>query len=384
MRSHSYLNTCKKIIDTYDGAIPFASWLKQFFKAEKKYGGSDRKQIAHACYCYFRLGKAFTHLEIEEKILAGLFLCSAQPVFILKELKPDWNEQVQLPLEEKINMLDAEAEIPKLFPFKEALSEQIPQPLFQYSLLEQPDLFIRIRPGKKALVLKKLQAASIAYQEEGEFGLRLLSQTKMEDVLLIDEEVVVQDLNSQKTLDGLHLPVTKGLTAWDCCAASGGKSILLHDLFPGVQITVSDVRETIIANLRKRFSRAGIQAYQSFVADLSSGGQVSKRKFDIVICDAPCSGSGTWARTPEQLLFFGEEQINQYTSLQKTIALQAAKYVKEGGWFIYITCSVFTAENESMVQMILEHTGLSLTEASYLPGYKKKADSLFTAFFRKN
>ncbi|MGZ5286303.1 MAG: Fmu (Sun) domain-containing protein, partial [Flavisolibacter sp.] len=262
--------------------------------------------------------------------------------------------------------------------------EQIPQPLFQYSLLEQPDLFIRIRPGKKALVLKKLQAASIAYQEEGEFCLRLLSQTKMEDVLLIDEEVVVQDLNSQKTLDGLHLPVTKGLTAWDCCAASGGKSILLHDLFPGVQITVSDVRETIIANLRKRFSRAGIQAYQSFVADLSSGGQVSKRKFDIVICDAPCSGSGTWARTPEQLLFFGEEQINQYTSLQKTIALQAAKYVKEGGWFIYITCSVFTAENESMVQMILEHTGLSLTEASYLPGYKKKADSLFTAFFRKN
>ncbi|MGZ5287492.1 MAG: Fmu (Sun) domain-containing protein, partial [Flavisolibacter sp.] len=87
----------------------------------------------------------------------------------MKELKPDWNEQVQLPLEEKINMLDAEAEIPKLFPFKEALSEQIPQPLFQYSLLEQPDLFIRIRPGKKALVLKKLQAASIAYQEEGEF-----------------------------------------------------------------------------------------------------------------------------------------------------------------------------------------------------------------------
>ena len=383
MRSFSYLNTSKRIIETYDGKIPFASWLKQFFKNEKKFGGSDRKHISHACYSYYRLGKAFRGIETEEKILTGLFLCSTAPVFILEELKPEWNEKIFILPEEKISLLNAGPEVARIFSFGASLSTEIPEHEFQVSFLRQPDLFARIRPGKKEIVIGKLQAASMNFIEEGETCLRLSNQSKMEEVLQVDEEVVVQDMNSQKTLDGLTPGETKGLTAWDCCAASGGKSILLHDLYPGVQITVSDVRESIIANLRKRFARAGIHSYQSFVADLTTGRQVSKRNFDIVICDAPCSGSGTWARTPEQLSFFREEQILQYSRLQKTIAKEAARYVKQGGWFVYITCSVFEEENEKIVKEILGESGLSLSQTNYLRGYDKKADTLFTAVFRK-
>lgn len=383
MRSHSYLNTCKRIIGSYDGSIPLAAWLKEFFRSEKKYGGSDRKQIGHACYSFFRLGNAFRQLEMEERILTGLFLCSAEPLFILKELRPEWNEWIHLTSEQKMERLGAPGEINNIFPFRGALSEKVRSHSFQLSFLQQPDLFLRIRPGKKEPVIKKLGAASISVKEEAHDCLRLSNQSKIEEVLTLDEEAVVQDLNSQRTLDDINLS-GKGLTAWDCCAASGGKSILLKDHYPDIGLTVSDIRESILFNLRKRFSRAGILNYRSFVADLSKGGDLPRKKFDLVICDAPCSGSGTWARTPEQLSYFREEQISHYTSLQKSITTAAVQSVKPGGIFVYITCSVFMEENEERVEELLKISGLEHIQSKYLVGYDQRADSLFTAVFRKH
>src|SRR5688572_29483696 len=122
MRSHSYINTTKRIIDEYDGSIPLSSFLKQFFKEEKKFGSTDRKQIAHACYCYYRLGKAFDGYTIDEKILFGIFLCSQSENIYLKELKPEWNERVKETIEVKLAYLVAEEEVENLFPFSNELN----------------------------------------------------------------------------------------------------------------------------------------------------------------------------------------------------------------------------------------------------------------------
>ena len=75
MRYHSYLNSAKTIIDSYNGDIPFAVFLKKYFNANKKYGGKDRKQIATLCYNFYRLGKAIPQLPVEEKIIVAVFLC---------------------------------------------------------------------------------------------------------------------------------------------------------------------------------------------------------------------------------------------------------------------------------------------------------------------
>ncbi|HYK56845.1 MAG TPA: Fmu (Sun) domain-containing protein, partial [Flavisolibacter sp.] len=104
--------------------------------------------------------------------------------------------------------------------------------------------------------------------------------------------------------------------------------------------------------------------------------------FDLVICDAPCSGSGTWSRTPEQLKFFKKEKIEQYAQLQKSIALNAAKSVKLQGYFLYITCSVFKKENEEVVAFIKANTPLQLVSSKYFMGYDRRADTLFAALFR--
>src|SRR5687768_1376153 len=95
MRSHSYINSAKKILEQYKGEMPLAAWLKTYFSANKKYGSKDRKQIAHLCYSFYRLGHAFQHLNIEERLLMSVFLASDTPSFILSELRPEWNEQIE-------------------------------------------------------------------------------------------------------------------------------------------------------------------------------------------------------------------------------------------------------------------------------------------------
>src|SRR4051812_28462777 len=117
MRSHSWLQTAAAIIRDYDGSMPLAAWLKQFFKLHTKAGSTDRKQIAHLCYCFFRLGSSFRNLETEERFLTASFLCSDAPNKVLEQLRPKWNDEVHFSIEEKIAILSAHDEVEKIFPF---------------------------------------------------------------------------------------------------------------------------------------------------------------------------------------------------------------------------------------------------------------------------
>ena len=133
-------------------------------------------------------------------------------------------------------------------------------------------------------------------------------------------------------------------------------------------------------NLRNRFRRAGIKKFKSFVFDASAS-DPDFGPFDLVICDAPCSGSGTWSRTPEQLSYFPSDRIKHYAGLQKKIAVHASRAVNSAGYFLYITCSVFKKENEDVVDHITQSTSLRLVDQKYLPGYERRADTLFAALF---
>ena len=162
---------------------------------------------------------------------------------------------------------------------------------------------------------------------------------------------------------------------------------MAHDINPGIQLTVSDLRPSIIDNLHKRFQRAGIKSYTSFVADLSRTptefgfkAQADSAAYDLIIADLPCTGSGTWSRTPEQLYFFRKEKINWYSDLQKKILDQLLPRLKTGGRLLYITCSVFRQENEEIADYIIGR-GLTLNNRELFKGYDKKADTLFAASF---
>jgi 16S rRNA (cytosine967-C5)-methyltransferase len=397
MLYQSYLTTAKNILTVYKGDEPFAIFLKKYFGAHKKFGSRDRRYITSVCYAYFRLGKAAGEPN-NENLLTALFLTEQLYSDIVHFFKPGWDEWIGKPTEEKIAFINFP--ITTLFPFTTTLSTTVNHQKYCESFLKQPKLFLRLRPHKKNIVVEKLQKSKIPLALLNDDCIALANATKLDDVIVADKEAVIQDYNSQQVFSYLKrfVPDTKKpVTAWDCCAASGGKSILLYDILKKhVELTVSDIRLPILLNLHQRFTKAGVKDYNYFLGDLTAldfqfpdtafkgvKNKAPANEYQLIICDVPCTGSGTWSRTPENLFYFKPEIIDDYAVRQKQIVSNAVPYLKKDGLLFYITCSVFKKENEEVVNFIKEKFRLQLQHMELLKGYDKKADSMFVAVFSK-
>ncbi len=382
-RFFSYINSSKKILDGYDGSQPFPFHIKKQFAANKQFGSKDRKMIAEICYAWLRAGHLFNRNLQDKNLVQALFLCVDAPHPLLAAMAPELEENAGLSSQKKLSFL--QLPVSALFPFEKELGA-IDHTAFVLSFLKQPLLFLRLRPGKEKAVIEKLDKNNISYSLEKDKCIAMPNATKLEEIIQLNKEAVVQDKSSQRVFDHTALSsFTEKINVWDCCAASGGKSILIFDRLKGnIKLTVSDIRENILHNCKRRLQEAGINIYQALVADVANNIPASIEKyFSIIICDAPCTGSGTWARTPEQLAFFKTGKISEFATLQKNIAVNASKHLKEGGVFFYITCSVFKQENEGVVETLQKETSLQLLHSEYLPGYNEQADTMFVAVFRK-
>jgi 16S rRNA (cytosine967-C5)-methyltransferase len=373
------LRSATNIISSYQGEVPLHNWLKDFFRQHKQMGSRDRKTVSNLVYGFYRLGHAVRELAMDQRILLGLFLMQEAPGAFLEYFRPEWNEGAALPLEEKIALLHGAGlafEVTEIFPWKEQLSEDIDHYAFCISFLRQPDLFLRIRPGYEQQVMEKI--AAVTHELIPPFTLRLPNGFKVDELFTPDKEVVIQDQSSQRIAE--LIPTAKWF--WDACAASGGKSILVHDLVPGIDITVSDIRESILRNLQQRFRQAGIINYRSFIIDLTrgnSGLSTDTLPYDLVLADVPCTGSGTWSRTPEELYFFNPRKIQSYSAAQKQIVANIIPALAKGASFVYSTCSVFKKENEAVTDYIRQQFGLQEERAGAIKGYDKAADTMFAA-----
>ena len=387
-RFHSYINTAEKIIIAYKGEVPFSVYIKYFFAKEKKYGSSDRREITTICYQYYRAGLALKKYQVTHKMITSVFLCNNNSSKLLERLKPGWNELISMAIAKKMTLVNNDFTITDLFPYTAELSAGIDIEKFCTSFLHQPQFFLRIRrPVNTIVITSKLKAKAIEYILHNNTCLQLPTGCNIDTVLAVDKEVVVQDYSSQQVLNFLTdycTDIAVKPAVWDCCAASGGKSILLYDLLKGkCNITVSDIRPAILCNLHLRFKKANIKNYQYFIADIANPTEpLPATMYDIIICDAPCTGSGTWSRTPEQLYFFDVATIATYCQLQKNIIDNAVPHLVKGGIFVYITCSVFAKENEAIATFIKQKYKLELLQQSNLFGYDNNADSMFVAVFK--
>ena len=380
MRAEAYLRNFLKVLDAYPADRPLGKFLPEYFRQHKEMGSGDRRWASRLLYSFFRLGKACSHLPVEERLFLAEFLCSTTANDFLGHFKTELAEKIEWPLADKIALLEKEFafELAEVFPFGMHLTEGIDQEAFLQSIFIQPDLFIRCHPGKEKQIQTKLEQAGIVYEILTPQTFALPNGTKLDQVL-DSAWYEVQDYSSQQTAN--FLKPQPGEYWWDACAASGGKSILLHQLEPSVKLLVSDVRESVLKNLEDRFSSNQIRNYQSKVIDLTQNPDpiLHHYEFDGIILDAPCTGSGTWGRTPEMISQFHESRIAGFQTLQQSIAKNVLKYLKPGKPLIYITCSVFKEENEEMVQYLTQKLGLQLEQQEILKGYTCKADSMFVA-----
>jgi len=382
MKAINQLKTFQRILAEYPAETPLSKFLPGFYRQNKQMGSSDRKVASRLVYNYFRLGRALANRPQDERLVLAEFLCNTQTNSFLQHFKPDWAACVAFSVDEKIDLIQKtypDFKLEDVFPWSDKISADIDKQAFLKSFFVQPDLFIRVRNGYDHLVKAELTKAQIAFKDEGDGCYSMPNGTKLETIFPIQHWFEVQDYSSQQTAK--YFKPQKWDAWWDACAASGGKSLLLHEEEPDIKLVVSDIRESILANLDERFRSAGLVKYQRKQLDLTQNNDQALHdyEFDGIILDAPCSGSGTWGRTPEMIAQFESPKIDFFQRLQKTIATNVIKHLKPGKPLIYITCSVFKAENEDVVDYLTKECGLQLESIEVLKGYGHKADSMFVA-----
>ncbi len=139
----------------------------------------------------------------------------------------------------------------------------------------------------------------------------------------------------------------------DFCAGAGGKSLCLSAAMNNKgQIHAHDSDRQRLAPIFDRLKRAGCRNVQVLadVDDLAS----LKGRMDLVLVDAPCTGSGTWRRRPDAKWRLSNQQLESRRAEQTAILDEAVRYVRPGGRLVYITCSVFRSENEEQIVTFLD------------------------------
>lgn len=157
--------------------------------------------------------------------------------------------------------------------------------------------------------------------------------------------VEIQDASSQAAIDTLDL--RKGHRVMDYCAGGGGKILAIGARVEGA-FFAHDINPKRMADLPARAERAGLTVQILDKADIAG-----KSPFDLVFCDAPCSGSGTWRRTPDAKWRFSPERLSELNSVQDQILDETAKLVAPRGVLAYATCSLLRSENQNRIDAFL-------------------------------
>ncbi|HET8573860.1 MAG TPA: hypothetical protein VFL76_08305 [Edaphocola sp.] len=378
------LQHIEQIIRDYSGGLPLHHYLKNFFRTHPKLGSRDRKAINDAVYAYYRTAPFSPRdAPVFAVIQKGLAILKTQNVFLKKIIEQDASQD-----ENALSLSTVLAR--KHIPLSQGMDEEE----WLLAHMQQPDLFVRIVRNTREN-LQKLTAKGIsynliepAYHKTGKpIHLRLPNGSKI-DQYLNPEDYVVQDLSTQAAVwkaAAFRSEDRDIIQVWDTCAGAGGKTILWKELFPRDKILATDIRQSILHNLKVRSALYHLSGIKTMIANAAANEiPINPQKpFDAVICDVPCSGSGTWGRTPEQFYFFEEKDLKKFKALQWPIVQNASRFLKPGGLLFYITCSVFACENEAVIHQLQQNTSMTLLHQELINGIAHRADSIFMAVLRK-
>ncbi|MBL7923564.1 MAG: hypothetical protein JNL88_05155 [Bacteroidia bacterium] len=388
---HSYVYSSLDLLQHYRGEMPLHLYLKKQFRLNRKFGSRDRRWIRQLCYAWFRTGGLFRKEEPLQRLLFSFYLLTdqedqtAMDILQPAALHPlDFTLSRQAKLKQ-ISEKTGERREEDLFPYLEQLSPLPDVQAFIGSLYQQPLVWLRARRAHLSKVLDRLEAAGIAFSVHPvePMAISLAPGTALETTGVLERGwAEIQDLSSQRTLH--FMDPAPGENWLDACAASGGKSLLLMEREPSVRLTVCDNRASILKNLEERFRQNGITSYTKILADLCDPLSLAGfPHFDGIIADVPCSGSGTWARNPEQMEFFNTESLYHYVRVQEMISTNLSGLLRTGGKMLYITCSVFKAENEDRTAALASKHGFRIQKEGIIQGSAEGADTLFASLLIK-
>jgi len=381
------LRIAAELIAGYTFKQPFHLWLQELYRQNKQFGSKDRKFFRDVFYGYWKLGSFGKNFSVEQKLLAGLVRLQSHTSMyddIVQELFPDCSPSLTF---DDLQKLAGECWKP-YSPFSSYVSERVDVNKLDIWFGDKAPVWVKTNPRFQEEFIAFLNKKSIVF-ESFYGGIVKTSHENLAEAIL-KGWCRIQDLGSQESLTVEIL--SDSTLIWDACCGAGGKTLLAKEMCPEATLYISDIRSQMVHNALQRFSAEGKPPPFSSAIDLSASVSklvfdekinITKPVFDTIICDLPCSGSGTWRRTPEMLHIFSGSDLEQYAQKQCRIVKNASAFLKPGGKLIYMTCSVFSAENEQNTCYLAKENGLTLISEEYCGGYDKDADFIYRAVLRK-
>lgn len=235
---------------------------------------------------------------------------------------------------------------------------------------------VRVRPAGQILPGMRILCSE-------PFPMAVLEDSSKMKELLSSSNYYIQNATPATLIGQLakSLPKTPD-NILDLCAAPGGKSICVHDLFPKAKIWANDVSEQKVQILRDNFKKYDVNARLS-----CSPGQFLElpEKVDLVILDVPCSNSGVLNKRPEARWRLSQESMAQLEQLQMQLVENALRLLKQEGQLWLMTCSILKMETEGLVKKICENFEIPppIYQETILPN-TEGWDGGFAAVLRQN
>ena len=220
------------------------------------------------------------------------------------------------------------------------------------ALVERAPLDLRAREPRELLLAELPDAVATPHSP---WGLRLAPDTRISDhAAYLDGRIEVQDEGSQ--LVALACAPAAGQRMVDLCAGAGGKSLALAAAAPDAEIIACDISLPRLRQLAPRAERAGAANITVRLLDPpreAEGLADLAGSADLVLVDAPCSGSGTWRRNPEGRWRLTPERLERLLATQRRVLDLAAPLVKPGGHLVYAVCSLLAREGAGQADAFL-------------------------------
>jgi len=347
--------------------------LRSYFRSNEKLGRRDRGVIAETAFDIRRNRRRYSHFAEglrgsltrrlmvlslaarfgeqvlaafglpPESLLAVRRLLSADPSSLSQAVRlslPDWLHA------ELLDQLTRQGEADPV----DAL-EKLGQVLLGPASF---DLRVNLIKTDRKALMSALTAQGIAAEALAEpaTAVRLVGKPAIERLDIFEKGwFEVQDAGSQRLVE--FAAPRRGQTVVDFCAGAGGKTLAMAAAMRSSgQIYACDVSATRLQRLRPRLLRSGASNVQPFGLDSENDPKLRRLagRADLVLVDAPCSGTGTLRRNPELKWRLAPESIDELSRLQMAILESAARLVKPAGSLVYATCSLLRPENEAIVE----------------------------------
>jgi len=400
MRRAAQLQATIELLDEISATrYPADRIMSQYFKQRRYIGSKDKAAISENLYTILRKRLSYEYLleradlGVHSRVLVALMAkLEGEDIYQLFDGERYSPKRLRQPQLEKFERLDTDLEhapqhvklnVPKWIATKleAALGKRFEPEMVAANQRASTDIRVNTLKSNVKQVEHVLSAVGYVAKatELSPWGIRFDGRVALFGLDAFKQGwFEIQDEGSQ--LLALLSGVKAGQKVVDFCAGAGGKTLAMAAMMQNKgSIYACDVHSKRLEQLGKRCKRAGVHNVRSHVLSSENDKWVKQHRgiADVVLIDAPCTGTGTWRRNPDSRWNLTQENLDNLVALQQSILQSAQRLVKPGGRLLYATCSVLNEENDQQVARFLKANEDFVAEAFERPvGLASQADKL--------